>query len=361
MDRPKMKKQRRLRAGDVVEVLDREDILNTLDSRGMVEGLPFMPEMFQYCGTRQRVFKSAHKTCDPSTGLKGRRMTNTVHLQNCRCDGQDHGGCQAACLLFWKEDWLRKLENDRCAKMGPRSRERTAPDSNEGTAGCTEAVVEACTLTAEGQIDSEDPIYSCQSTQLRYAAGFWRWWDPRQYLEDVLSRNVKPVEILSVLLLFIYSHIAEAGIGLGSGMRWTYDLFQGFRGGVPYPWRRGKITAGTPTPSKKLGLQPGEVIRVKRFSDILLTLDETMNNRGMYFDPEMVPFTGKSFRVLLRVERIINERTGRMLTFSNDAIILENVTCLGRYSKCRKFCSRGIFPFWREVWLERISPLDFHD
>ena len=54
----------KLRAGDWVEVRSKEEILRSLDKNGRLEGLPFMPQMFQYCGKRFRVFKRAHKTCD---------------------------------------------------------------------------------------------------------------------------------------------------------------------------------------------------------------------------------------------------------------------------------------------------------
>ncbi len=44
-----------LRAGDVVEVKSSEEIFATLDSKGALEGLPFMPEMLEFCGKRHRV------------------------------------------------------------------------------------------------------------------------------------------------------------------------------------------------------------------------------------------------------------------------------------------------------------------
>ena len=53
-----------------------------------MDGLPFQPEMFAYCGRRMRVAKTAHKTCDSTphrTG--GRRMYDAVHLEGARCDG----------------------------------------------------------------------------------------------------------------------------------------------------------------------------------------------------------------------------------------------------------------------------------
>ena len=59
-----------LRAGDLVEVRSREEILATLDRYARLDALPFMPEMFQYCGQRYRVFKRADKTCDTISGYR---------------------------------------------------------------------------------------------------------------------------------------------------------------------------------------------------------------------------------------------------------------------------------------------------
>src|SRR5262245_54966201 len=96
-----------LRAGDWVEVRNAEEILSTLDDSGCLDALPFMPEMLQYCGQRFRVYKSAHKTCDTIQRPVNRRMGDAVHLDGLRCDGSAHGGCQSACLLFWKNVWLK--------------------------------------------------------------------------------------------------------------------------------------------------------------------------------------------------------------------------------------------------------------
>lgn len=60
-----------MRVGDRVEVRSKEEILATLDSNGRLEGLPFMPQMFEYCGQGFQIFKSAHKTCDTVNGPAG--------------------------------------------------------------------------------------------------------------------------------------------------------------------------------------------------------------------------------------------------------------------------------------------------
>src|SRR6266568_9336293 len=98
-----------LKAGEWVEVRSREEVLATLDERGCLENVPFMPEMFESCGQKFRVSKRADKTCDPAHNpWTIRRMTDAVHLEGARCDGARHGGCQAGCLIFWKEAWLKR-------------------------------------------------------------------------------------------------------------------------------------------------------------------------------------------------------------------------------------------------------------
>ena len=96
-------------AGEWVEVRTKEEILKTLDNKGQLNGLPFMPQMFQFCGRRFRVYKRAHKTCDTVNDYKGRKMDSAVHLEGIRCDGKAYGGCDAACLIYWKEAWLKRV------------------------------------------------------------------------------------------------------------------------------------------------------------------------------------------------------------------------------------------------------------
>jgi hypothetical protein len=331
------------RAGDWVEVRSREEILATLDKQGRVDKLPFMPEMLQHCGQRFQVFKSAHKTCDPPSGLQARRMTTAVHLTGIRCGGEAHGGCQAGCLIFWKQQWLKKVDVVEPASQVPRA-----------SGGCTEQdVVAAVHRMPPGPGD--EPLYSCQSTDLFVATAPLPWWQLWQYVDDLRSRNVRVSQMVAALMFFVYHEITQAGIGLGSAMRWTYDLFQRIRGGTHYPWRPGCIPKGMRTPSAKLDLQVGEAVRVRPYKEILDTLDQDCRNRGMYFDGELVPFCNGTYQVQSRVERIIDEKTGKMTRLKNDAIILKDVACEARYAKCRRFCSRSIYPYWREIWLERAK------
>src|SRR5439155_12269818 len=85
------------------------------------------------------------------------------------------------------------------------------------------------------------------------------------------------------------------------------------------------------------------------------TLTTDNKNRGLLFGAEMVPYCGGTYRVLKRVTKIINEKTGEMQEMKNPCYILDSVTCQSRYSECRMFCPRSIYPYWREIWLERVE------
>ena len=342
-------------AGEWVEVRSQEEILASLGKGAECEGLPFMPEMFQFCGKRFRVSKRAHKTCDPPNGLHGRRMRRAVHLEEVRCDGAAHAGCQAACLIFWKDAWLKRVDGAGTAAAPPSGNHgANANVSASRTTACTERDVWAATRSAAQPADAE-PIYACQSTRVPAATEPLRWWDLRQYAEDCASGNVRPRDVVDALAGFVSAKIATAGLGLGSGVRWLYNAFQRRRGGTPYPWGIGRVQPGTRTPSLRLDLQPGELVRVRSHTDILETIDEAGNNRGMCWDPEMVPYCGGTYRVLRRVNQIIDEKTGRMQRLKNECIQLDGVVCRACYAKYRRFCPRGIFPYWREIWLERAE------
>jgi hypothetical protein len=338
-------------AGDLVQVRSKEEILASLDKNGQLEALPFMPEMFNLCGKQFRVFRRAHKTCDPPNGLRGRRMPQSVHLEGVRCNGEAHGGCQARCLIFWKETWLKRVEE---GSGGTTEGEFTKHFQTE-TQQTTEEDVLRGTRRADPADPSRDPVYVCQSTQIEQATLPLSSWDWRQYLEDYTSGNVSIRQLLIALFFFLFSQLVSAGLGFGSVLRYGYDYIQKRRGATPYPMRVGKIVSGKPTPAVKLNVQPGELVRIRSYKEVLATLDENGLNRGMWFDAEMVPYCGGTYRVLDRIEKIINEKTGKMIRLKNDCIMLDNVVCRACYSKYRRFCPRSIYPFWREVWLDRAT------
>jgi hypothetical protein len=103
-----------------------------------------------------------------------------------------------------------------------------------------------------------------------------------------------------------------------------------------------------------LNLQPGDVVRVKSLEEIKATLNTVGANRHMHFDAELVPYCGHVFQVRTSVQRFVDERTGELKNMKTPAVILDGVFCQSRFSKCRMFCPRGIYSWWRENWLERV-------
>ena len=76
-----------------------------------------------------------------------------------------------------------------------------------------------------------------------------------------------------------------------------------------------------PTPYRATGdldLQPGEWVRVKSKEEIQALLTEEGTNRGLWFDREMMAFCGQVFRVRGRVNRIIDEPTGKVIELNSD-------------------------------------------
>ena len=165
------------KAGDWVEVRSQEEILDTLDEKGCLDGMPFMPEMLQYCGQRYRVAKRAHKSCDTVNYTGVVHIEDCIHLEMLRCDGSAHGGCDAACLLFWKTSWVKPVE----------SSDSIHSSNDHGglqNSGLDMEALHAATQTKNGE------SYVCQATELPKASEPLKWWDLSQYIEDYRSGNV---------------------------------------------------------------------------------------------------------------------------------------------------------------------------
>src|SRR5262249_24267805 len=291
----------RLRAGDLVEVRNKDDILRTLDKEGCLDGLPFMPQMFQYCGQRFRIYKRAHKTCDTISKTGGRRLANTVHL-DLRCDGTAYGGCQAGCLLFWNEAWLAPCRSEGASSAGDTRLTASNPAAEE----CSEDDVWNATRMKD-RGDGET-CYSCQATKLLSYTAPLTWWHFGQYIEDYTSGNTTIGRFLRALL---YVSLLPVNSRFPV-LRGLHDRLMASFGGVPFPRRVGTIPDGELTPTGTLDLRPGELVRVKPYSEILATLDRSNKNRGLYFDAELVPYCGGIYRVKTKIDPFIDEDSGKL-------------------------------------------------
>jgi hypothetical protein len=320
---------RQLRAGDVVEVRSESEILATLDRNGTLDGLPFMPEMLASLGRRFTVENRADTSCFYSSLHD---MDATVHLAGARCDGSAHGGCQANCLLFWKEEWLRPVRDD--AGPGPATREPVR------RAGAASADLDRATHQPGSPLSGPDERWSCQNTQLRQAGKRIQHWDLRHFVRDVRNGTVSAWTVLRYLVPFLID--TYQGISRHKLPPWLR-----IRGGAAIPAVHGRLTR---TPVERLDLRPGEQVRVRSRQEIRQTVDRSGRNRGLSFDVEMTPYCGRSMRVQRRVNRLIDDWTGRMVDLPTDCIVLDGAVCRGLY---HGLCTRLTDTYWREIWLER--------
>ena len=310
--------------GDLVEVKQPDEILATLDDHGALADLLFMPEMVRYCGRRFRVDRRPEKICDTIQYTGSRRLRDAVLLDDLRCDGSGHDGCQAECRLFWKEQWLRRVAPDTPPAAPP----------PPGAAARLQQRVAANTRRPDSA-DEQGPRYRCQATELQRCTEHLKLWDPASYLREYTCGNVSLGHFLTVTSRAV---VQEPMRKLG-----LIDEIH-LRG-----------TATKNDVSSTLDLQPGEFVRIKSSEEIAKTLTPDGRNRGLWFDREMMQYCGRTFRVRQRVSRFINDQDSRMIRLKTEAVTLDGVVCTGDVSLRRWFCSRKIYPFWRECWLERVE------
>jgi hypothetical protein len=314
--------ERALRPGDVVEVKSPAEILSTLDDSGALGSMPFMPEMLRHVGRRYRVSRRVDKICDTVASTGSRRMYSTVYLDDLRCDGSAHGGCQAACRLYWREEWLRRVDDADPVEV------------TDEPSPALEAVANAATRTTrEGETEE---VWRCQATEAMKATDQVKVFkDPKQYWREFTNGNFGRLRFIRLMVRALWMEVAHR-LGLLKALP--------LHGPGPEA-----------PPTETLDLQPGELVQVRSPAEIEATLDDKGFNRGLSFDREMLPYCGQTLRVKERVERLIDESTGRMLRIPKDCIILEGPVCSGECSTGRWFCPREIYPFWREAWLRRVE------
>jgi hypothetical protein len=225
------------------------------------------------------------------------------------------------CLLLWKEAWLRPVSSGLSSPA-----ESTGASDNLGAAYRN--------LSKLAQPDGDK--LRCQATELNAATSPLPLGTPLQrgtrIVRDYLRRKARAAELRT-----LYSYF------------WGRVIFAVFRRWTRAPWNVGRYRT---TPMERLELEPGEWVRVRGIREILRTLDRNGCNRGMTFEPNMFQYCGRKFRVLSRVERIIDEGTGQLREIRNPCILLDSVRCRGKSFVCHK-CS---YLYWREIWLRRSQP-----
>ena len=99
-----------LKAGDLVRVRSKEEIEVTLNHLRQTKGCTFMDEMTPYCGTFQHVLKPMERFVD-ERDLRVKKCKGMILLEGVMCQGTtEFGRCDRSCFMFWREEWLEKVE-----------------------------------------------------------------------------------------------------------------------------------------------------------------------------------------------------------------------------------------------------------
>jgi hypothetical protein len=301
----------KLRPGDLVEVKAPDEILKTLDTDGTLDYLPFMPEMVEFCGRKFRISKRVLKTCyyGTSSGMRKFGKEDVVLLDGLRCSGGAHNGCQKACMIFWREAWLRKVEDVVVqSTIDSESTQR---------------------LRARLKTSSGPRAYFCQASEILKAT-------------DPLSKRERFAKCFDEVRAGNYS-LLEMAQRVGSWLFWR------LRRKLLGEYAHGKNKS---TPAESLNLKSGEWVEVKSMGAINETVNETGYNRGLYFTPDMRLLCGQQHRVERKIEKIIVDGTGEMRELRN-TVYLEGAQCGCIYALGG--CPRGEFSYWREIWLRRVK------
>jgi hypothetical protein len=294
----------RLLPGERVTVRDLSEISATLDENGALDGLPFMPEMVRFCNRTFLVLQRVDKVCNSATQMG--RMLDTVVFYDARCDGSAHDGCQLQCALLWKEAWLRRSE---VAEPSEASRH----------------VRESADIHFRATLDGNR--FCCQATELgRAKTEDLPWWNLLQYVRDVRSGTFKLSELPSAFYGLLKGKVLWKRMALSHSRRSAIDEGQ----------------------EKALNLQIGEMVEVKGRKEIFSTLDQRGTLKGLYFPMDMLEYCGRQYKVVGRIERIIQENSGRM-RYLKDTVILEGGVC-----NRHRGCGRRLYHLWREAWLRRL-------
>lgn len=113
-----------IEAGEIVEVRSHAEILETLDTRGNNRGLGLDPDMVPSCGHPATVHHRVEVRIDERTGELKRMNNPCLVLDGIVCQGRYHRFCPRAIDSYWREIWLRRIEQ---GLEGPAAARRYGP------------------------------------------------------------------------------------------------------------------------------------------------------------------------------------------------------------------------------------------
>ena len=241
-----------LRAGERVRFKGVAEIAETLDAEGRTDRLPFMREMLALAGARDH----GRVPCGQDVRHHQPRRAAAGHDRHRAPRGRPvrrsvHGGCQAYCLLYVKEQWLERVPE------GDSGRHRTVDDL-DATAPISSRPARHLRRPRHRAITAARPPKLLEATAP--LDGNWR-----HYLSDVTTRNVPLAQVLEGIVLAAVNGYQEFSSSTCPGAAVPRRPSSA---GHARTVRDGQFPVSEP-----LGLQPGDLVEV-RADEIRATLDD---------------------------------------------------------------------------------------
>jgi len=300
-------------------------------------------EMLPFCGKRFRVIGERTKRCDTINNAGLRRLKDCVHLEDLRCGGRSPwADARLGAYSFWKEAWLKTSSGTAYPQnrtIGFRRERHPLPISKlmEKTRKRRRRKhLRMCATPARQQNCSGQQPRSPSARARPLPLDLWREMCPSGVLRAMLFCGLSEVDSNRRL-----SHLVVG-----------YDRVHQLTGAPHTPTDRERSLRlhGHAQPSaRRIGSSKSQ-------EEILKTVDTRNRNRGLYSTSRWSDFAGgKVPRVAKKWKKIINERTGKMIRFSDSPVMLEGVTCRSEVSEGKLFLPSEYSFLLGEVWLQRAK------
>jgi hypothetical protein len=300
MFKSKRRKDPQFKCGDVVRVLPREKIMETVNPPSDLEGSLVSSQLWDHCGRKLVISKVVTHFFRSDRMFKC--LPTLYMLEGAVCGGEVasfHSHCDRNCSLLWSGKWLKKEDYE----LGGSSAKREG--KNPGLAGKRDDLSEAYRV--------------CQLSHLHMFAR-------TSHLDDILERVRRLPGYTKRSVRALISRL------------------------VPQTAKPAETV--NQVKSGDVCIAPGQLVKVKSRHQIESLLDESGKYKGCTFQPEMYDYCGKSCQVLKQVDYFYDE-VKQKLCKCKDLFILEGAYCTGRKRFYKDRCNLNCYPFWHKDWLER--------
>lgn len=297
----------RFSEGSPVRVKSKERILQSAYLAGQQGNGLFMEQMWEYCGKEFKVLKKVnhvfdeyrhtmHETRSPYYILEG--LICNGHIRNLDCH------CDRSCYFLWHEQWLE---------------ESISVKNNDADQSFSDSPEQNCSENSPKNLECS---LNCQLTNIRCIA------DQNSAFNNIFQHTVSMLgKLKGRLLSYCKTWLESPSFKREEkGERMDNELF----------------------------LQAGDTVRIRTKPEINRILDSENKTGGCGFAKEMYLHCGRVYKVLKPITSFYDEARGKVLK-SKNMVILENVTCSGKFKLFPWRCNRTCFYFWRKEWLEKVT------